>query len=168
VAQDVIITLSAPQHVGARQLHAVDTCETGCTGEWIAEEVKIAYGGVAPKTIMAPKVHAALKGQPWTGETLNNALEAVAQDVNITPNAPGTDPASFIPHRRYCLHLAGLSGSRPGRSGPRRVSLFLRILSVHLMMLTSVFLAAPCGSGSAIVLNAPRGVTAFPTLCLAL
>jgi xanthine dehydrogenase iron-sulfur cluster and FAD-binding subunit A len=39
---------------------------------------------------MAPKVQAALKGQPWTGDTLKAALEAVAHDVNITPNAPGT------------------------------------------------------------------------------
>ncbi len=38
---------------------------------------------------MAPKVQAAIKGQPWTGETLKKALEAVAQDVNITANAPG-------------------------------------------------------------------------------
>ena len=64
-------------------------------GEWIAEEVSIAYGGVAPKTIMAPKVMAALKGQPWTGETLKKALEAVAEDVNITPNAPGK-PHCFL------------------------------------------------------------------------
>ena len=38
---------------------------------------------------MAPKVQAAIKGQPWTGETLKKALQAVAEDVNITPNAPG-------------------------------------------------------------------------------
>ncbi len=63
--------------------------ELPCAGEWIAEDVKIAYGGVAPKTIMAPKVQAAIKGQPWTGETLKKALEAVAEDVNITANAPG-------------------------------------------------------------------------------
>ena len=44
---------------------------------------------MAPKTIMAPKVQAAIKGQPWTGETLKKALQAVAEDVNITPNAPG-------------------------------------------------------------------------------
>ena len=55
----------------------------------MAEDVKVAYGGVAPKTIMAPRVQAAIKGQPWTGETLKKALEAVAQDVNITANAPG-------------------------------------------------------------------------------
>ena len=58
-------------------------------GEWIADDISIAYGGVAPKTIMAPKVQAAIKGQPWTGETLKKALQAVAEDVNITPNAPG-------------------------------------------------------------------------------
>lgn len=49
----------------------------------------MAYGGVAAKTIMARRVEAALKGQPWTQTTLNKALAAVAEDVNITPNAPG-------------------------------------------------------------------------------
>jgi xanthine dehydrogenase/oxidase len=38
---------------------------------------------------MAPRVQAALEGQPWTGATLDKALAAVAEDVNITPNAPG-------------------------------------------------------------------------------
>ena len=61
----------------------------------MAEDVKVAYGGVAPKTIMAPRVQAAIKGQPWTGETLKKALEAVAQEVNITANAPG---AVLIPY----------------------------------------------------------------------
>ncbi len=49
----------------------------------------MAYGGVAPKTIMARRVEAALKGQPLSQATLDKALAAVAEDVNITPNAPG-------------------------------------------------------------------------------
>ena len=52
---------------------------------------------MAPKTIMAPKVQAAIKGQPWTGETLKKALQAVAEDVNITPNAPGTSQLASSP-----------------------------------------------------------------------
>ncbi|BDA44652.1 Xanthine dehydrogenase [Coccomyxa sp. Obi] len=59
------------------------------SGEWTVEEVGVAYGGVAPKTIMARRVEAALKGQPLTQATLEKALAAVAEDVNITPNAPG-------------------------------------------------------------------------------
>ena len=58
-------------------------------GEWTIEVVRVAYGGVAPKTIMARRVEAALKGQPLSQATLDKALEAVAEDVNITPNAPG-------------------------------------------------------------------------------
>ena len=77
-------------------------------GEWIAEDVKVAYGGVAPKTIMAAKVQAAIKGQPWTGDTLKKALEAVAEDVNITANAPGAAAAfPALPHTR--------PSSMPGR-----------------------------------------------------
>lgn len=33
-------------------------------GAWLAEEVELAYGGVAPKAIMAPKTEAALTGKP--------------------------------------------------------------------------------------------------------
>jgi hypothetical protein len=62
-------------------------------GEWLVEEAAIAYGGVAPKTIMAQRTQAALLGQPWSEATLRAALAAVAQDVNITPNAPGALPA---------------------------------------------------------------------------
>lgn len=59
-------------------------------GEWTVEEARVAYGGVAPKTIMARRVEAALKGQPLTQATLDAALAAVAEDVNIKPNAPGS------------------------------------------------------------------------------
>lgn len=49
----------------------------------------IAYGGVAPKTIMAPKLMAALRGKPWCEETLQQGLEAVRSDVSVGENAPG-------------------------------------------------------------------------------
>ena len=91
--------------------------ESAHAGEWVAEDVKIAYGGVAPKTIMAPKVQAAIKGQPWTGETLKKALEAVAVDVNITANAPGA--ASLIcdpPPLQLCEAAQG--GSARNAFGP--------------------------------------------------
>lgn len=55
----------------------------------MAEEVELAFGGVAPKAIMAPKTEQALQGQAWDQPLLQVALEALAEDVNITANAPG-------------------------------------------------------------------------------
>ena len=49
----------------------------------------MAYGGVAAKTIMGPATAKALCGQLLTQETLHRALQAVAEDVNISANAPG-------------------------------------------------------------------------------
>jgi xanthine dehydrogenase/oxidase len=59
------------------------------SGAWVAEEVELAFGGVAPKAITAPQTEAVLKGKPWDQGLLTAALEALATDVNITPNAPG-------------------------------------------------------------------------------
>lgn len=53
------------------------------------QEAKLAYGGVAPKTIMAPKAAAALNGSTLSHATLKAAVAAVAEDVQISANAPG-------------------------------------------------------------------------------
>ena len=63
-------------------------------GQVEVEQVRICYGGVAPKCIMATNAQAALEGQPWSQATLDAALLAVAKDVNITPDAPGLAPAA--------------------------------------------------------------------------
>ena len=56
---------------------------------WTIVEANLAYGGVAPKTVMALKTSAALEGKPLTHDTLQTALKAVAEDIYITPDAPG-------------------------------------------------------------------------------
>ncbi|GFR49634.1 hypothetical protein Agub_g11707 [Astrephomene gubernaculifera] len=58
-------------------------------GSWVVEEAAIAFGGVAPKAIMAPAVAAAMVGQPWDQQTLQAVLAAVRQDVVMSDNAPG-------------------------------------------------------------------------------
>ena len=65
--------------------------EASCclAGQVEVEQVRICYGGVAPKCIMATNAQAALEGQAWSQATLDAALLAVAKDVNITPDAPG-------------------------------------------------------------------------------
>ena len=55
----------------------------------MADDVHLAFGGVAPKTISAPKTEALLRGQPWTEEKLTAALGTLSEDVWISPDAPG-------------------------------------------------------------------------------
>ena len=61
----------------------------GPTGAWAIGQAWVAYGGVAPKSIMAPAVAAALAGRPIDPATLDSALAAVNEDVRMSPNAPG-------------------------------------------------------------------------------
>ncbi len=58
-------------------------------GDWKADEVALAFGGVAPVTVMAPEAAAALTGHPWTEQTLRVAVAALARDIAIAPDAPG-------------------------------------------------------------------------------
>lgn len=58
-------------------------------GSWEIAEAAIAYGGVAPLTIMAPQTMAALQGRGIDAATLEAGLQAVQQDVQISPEAPG-------------------------------------------------------------------------------
>ena len=58
-------------------------------GQWVIQEAKLAYGGVAAKTIMAPKAAAALSNKTLSHETLKAAVAAVTEDVQISANAPG-------------------------------------------------------------------------------
>lgn len=71
----------------------------------MAEEVELAFGGVAPKAIMAPKTETALVGKPWDEALLSSALDTLAEDVNITPNAPGVHsrPAIYPCTHSCCL-----------------------------------------------------------------
>lgn len=64
-------------------------CSQYPAGDWVAGEVQLAFGGVAAKTITAPKTEALLVGKPWTEANLTAALVTLAEDVWISPNAPG-------------------------------------------------------------------------------
>ncbi|PSC76668.1 Xanthine dehydrogenase [Micractinium conductrix] len=58
-------------------------------GGWQIAEASIAYGGVAPLTVMAPQTTAALQGRAIDGAALEAGLAAVQQDIQISANAPG-------------------------------------------------------------------------------
>ena len=56
---------------------------------WIISDASIAFGGVAALTVCAPKTVAALIGKPLTQSCISEALSALAEDVNMSPDAPG-------------------------------------------------------------------------------
>ena len=62
----------------------------------MADDVHLAFGGVAPKTITAPKTEALLRGQPWTEANVTAALKTLAEDVWISPDAPGAAASGFV------------------------------------------------------------------------
>lgn len=80
----------------------------------------MAYGGVAAKTIMGPATAKALCGQPLTQETLHRALQAVAEDVNITANAPGGQLGLMLGSKLLQMGVPGvIDVCPPGMLGGR-------------------------------------------------
>ena len=65
-------------------------------------EIQLAFGGVAAKTITAPKTEALLAGKPWTEANLTAALLTLSEDVWISPTAPGTLKACIPCLPRAC------------------------------------------------------------------
>ena len=57
--------------------------------DWVVEDIALAYGGVAAKTVMAPKTQQALVGRKWDRETLLKALELLKEELHIAADAPG-------------------------------------------------------------------------------
>ena len=64
----------------------------GNAGGLVVAEIALAYGGVAAKTVMAPKTQAMLVGRPWDRTTLELATKSLAEEIHIAQNAPGGMP----------------------------------------------------------------------------
>ncbi|KAL6770287.1 XDH1 [Auxenochlorella protothecoides x Auxenochlorella symbiontica] len=62
---------------------------SGEEGAWVVADASLAFGGVAAKSIMAPRAAAALVGQPLDPAAVQRALAAVREEVVIAPSAPG-------------------------------------------------------------------------------
>eukprot|EP00897_Mesotaenium_endlicherianum_P009776 jgi/Mesen1/8827/ME000053S08233 len=78
---------------------------------WVAVEVDLAYGGVAAKSVSAPRTAAFLTGKAWTQATLAGALAVLREEIVIADTAPGGMPefrrslvASFL--FKFFLHCS--------------------------------------------------------------
>ncbi|OJJ08598.1 hypothetical protein ASPVEDRAFT_89810 [Aspergillus versicolor CBS 583.65] len=53
------------------------------------QEISLAFGGMAPTTVLAPKAASALLNSPWTATTLETALTALSHEFALPYNVPG-------------------------------------------------------------------------------
>ncbi|XP_059473955.1 xanthine dehydrogenase [Neocloeon triangulifer] len=53
------------------------------------ESLQVAFGGMAPTTILAAKTSAALQGREWNDQTLEAALDLLVSEIPLHPGAPG-------------------------------------------------------------------------------
>ncbi|KAJ4447027.1 hypothetical protein ANN_09015 [Periplaneta americana] len=60
------------------------------------KDVSLAFGGMAPTTVLAMKTKAKLTGKPWSKETLEEAYSCLIEDLPLNPSAPG----GMIQYRR--------------------------------------------------------------------
>mmetsp|Transcript_8455 Transcript_8455/g.24854 ORF Transcript_8455/g.24854 Transcript_8455/m.24854 type:complete len:1474 (-) Transcript_8455:307-4728(-) len=95
---------------------------------WRVKDAALAFGGLAPTTILAPKAAAALVGQEWSHDTFAAAADALRAEVRVPPGAPGGQSefrtalaASFLFkfYIKCCQDLAArVAEAGPGASLP--------------------------------------------------
>lgn len=62
-------------------------------GEFIIEHASLAFGGMAPTTIMAPKTAEVLTGAPFSRETFSKASETLLAELKLPESVPGGQAA---------------------------------------------------------------------------
>ncbi|XP_039429165.1 xanthine dehydrogenase [Culex pipiens pallens] len=65
-------------------------------GTDIVEQIHLAFGGMAPTTVLAKKTAAALVGQKWDKALVEKANDLMVEELPLSPSAPG----GMIPYRR--------------------------------------------------------------------
>lgn len=56
---------------------------------WVVEKALAAYGGMAPTTIRAKKLEAALQGAAWSQATVSKAQDQLAEEMALPETVPG-------------------------------------------------------------------------------
>ena len=59
------------------------------TGAWRIKDARVALGGVASFTQLAPKAAAAMHGQSWSRNTMDQTLQALSADVTEVSESTG-------------------------------------------------------------------------------
>ena len=84
-------------------------------GKWMIDDVCIAFGGMAPKTILAPKTMDVMKGQEFSPETFAAARAVLMGELKLPVGVPGGQPvyrltlaASFL-HKFYAAVAVDLA-----------------------------------------------------------
>ncbi|XP_076033762.1 xanthine dehydrogenase rosy [Oratosquilla oratoria] len=66
------------------------------SGTHVVRDLALAFGGMAPTTVMAPKTQEALLGKSWDEDLMDKATPLLLEDLPLAPSAPG----GMIQYRR--------------------------------------------------------------------
>ncbi|KAF2368635.1 Aldehyde oxidase/xanthine dehydrogenase molybdopterin binding [Trinorchestia longiramus] len=55
----------------------------------VVTSVMLAFGGVAPKTVLASNTMQLMKGRKWNDELLQDVTSSLVEELEVTPSAPG-------------------------------------------------------------------------------
>ena len=58
-------------------------------GTNVIKDISLAFGGMAPTTVMARTAAASLVGRPWNEDIVKEACQALIEDLPLSPSAPG-------------------------------------------------------------------------------
>ncbi|XP_043965965.1 aldehyde oxidase 6 isoform X2 [Gambusia affinis] len=58
-------------------------------GSRVVQEVSLYFGGMGPTTVNATNTCKAITGRPWDEKTLNQAYDALLEELDLPPSAPG-------------------------------------------------------------------------------
>ena len=62
-------------------------------GKWMIKDAALAFGGMAPTTVLAPKTAAVLVGSEFCYETFSKAIEVALEEFALPYNVPGGQAA---------------------------------------------------------------------------
>lgn len=77
--------------------------------KWVIKDASLAFGGMAPKTILAPKTMECLEGSEFSAETFEKASEVMANELRLPANVPGGQAAYRLTLATSFLHKFYLS-----------------------------------------------------------
>jgi xanthine dehydrogenase iron-sulfur cluster and FAD-binding subunit A len=58
-------------------------------GTNVIKKIALAFGGMAPTTVMARTTAASLVGRPWNDDIVDEACRVLIEDLPLVPGAPG-------------------------------------------------------------------------------
>ncbi|KAG7364579.1 xanthine oxidase [Nitzschia inconspicua] len=133
-------------------------------GTFVIEHAALAFGGMAPTTVMAPKTAQVLVGSPFTRETFDRASDVLFEELKLPENVPGGQAAFRMALANSFLYKFFLSVVEELRSDVEAIEASPGDFSLPLPGIPEVDEAELSGASSFVSAEKPSvsGVQTFP------